>query len=493
MEEGTGGKPPDTARPGVDAVGTAPEPVLYSNEHKFNWYKVIIQVKPASLSISSDTTRKPYLRAIAVSKVLGEVTNYSKDITEVRRLTRTKFLIICSTAGCANRIVQSEKVKSLYAAFIPQVYLTRAAILRDVDVEVDGEPITDEEIFNHLDCGNFKLLKVQRLNRKVMIESKATYVPSTSVKLVFDGQDMPTHVYLWYTRLQCEPFVQNPVQCFTCFKFGHVTKYCSTKTSLCRKCYQIETEGHECDLLNLKCLNCHGPHNVNSKNCPEFERQKNIKLLMSTRNMCFPEAADLVPSSKRSFAFQTKNSFAVLDTDVSADFSDFPEIKRKTPNAQGRRDFVKYVPPPLPQTVKRKPSGFNFSAPSSGNQAPKKNKTDPPLFEKMRNMTKPQQFHSDKEISNMFYRHAMNNKTDKQVGNVVSFAGVSSQGSQSSTFRSLPGNQSVNTKNISSNVSQTSNQMEDVHMSDQPDNNVVNNTKPKLLGTYSNVLSPDLS
>ncbi|KAI5716585.1 hypothetical protein M8J76_009022 [Diaphorina citri] len=179
--------------------------------------------------------------------------------------------------------------------------------------------------------------------------------------------------------------------------------------------------------------------------------------------------------------------------DAVADFSDFPEIKRKSPNAQGRREFVKYVPPPLPQTVKRKPSGFNFSAPSSGNQAPKKNKTDPPLFEKMRNMTKPQQFHSDKEISNMFYRHAMNNKTDKQVGNVLSFAGVSSQGSQSSTFRSLPGNQSVNTKNISSNVSQFSNQMEDVHMSDQPDNNVVNNTKPKLLGTYSNVLSPDLS
>lgn len=481
-EESTGGKPPDTRSPG-DA---APEPLLYSHQHKFSWYKVIIQAKPSK---NQDTTLKPFLRALAVSKVLGDVTNYSKDITEVRRLTRTKFLVICSTAGCANKIVQSEKVQSLYAALIPQVYLTRTAILRDVDVDIDGVFISDEEIFNNLDCGNFKLLKVERLNRKVMIDSNATYVPSTSVKLMFDGQDMPTHVFLWYTRLKCEPFIQNPVQCFTCYKFGHITKYCSTKTSLCRKCFQIESKDHTCDLINLKCLNCHGAHNVNSKNCPELERQKNIKLLMSTRNMCFPEAAELVPSSKRSYAIQTKNSFSALNTDVPAGVSDFPELKRKTP--QGRREFTKYAPPSLPQTIKRKPA-FNFSAPSTLNQFIKKNRTEPALFDKMKNMTKPQQFHSDKELSQMIYKNAKNNNEEKNTFNTTP-SGELSQGSQDSQLNSIPFpfEQITIDKSIIDN-SQTSNidQMEDVNMSDSGN---TSHDNIMLLGTYSNVLSPNLS
>lgn len=491
MEGSKGGDPPD---PGAEAsTTTGPQLVLYSNEHRFSWYKVIVQAKPGSVSNSQDTTRKPFLRALAVSKVLGDVTNYSKDITEVRRLTRTKFLIICSTAGCANKIVQSEKVKSLYHAFIPQVYLTRTAIMRDVDVEVDGEMITEEEIFNNIDCGQFKLIKVQRLNRKVMNDdSKPTFVPSTSVKLVFDGQDMPSHVYLWYTRLPCEPFIQNPTQCFTCFKFGHVSKFCSTKSSLCRKCFQVEAENHVCDLVNLKCLNCHGPHNVNSKNCPEFDRQKNIKVLMSTRNMCFPEAADLVPSSKRSYAIQTKNPFDALN-DVSADFSDFPELKRKNPH--GRREFTKYIPPALPQSVKRKPTFNQSSAPISSNQAAKKNRTDTGFLDKMRNLTKPQKFYSDKEISGMFYANAKTNKIDSTSANVLP-SDVPTQGSQGITLSATPNLQTKRNEIVVNNnspvISCNNHNNDDVHMSENMTYNNSHNNQ-MLPGSYPNVNSPDLS
>lgn len=483
MAEGTGGKPPDIP-PTLASMNLSPDPnakqpVLYSSEHKFSWYKLIIQAKPYDTSTANDSSRKPYVRALAVSKILGDVTNQSKDITEVRRLNRSKFLIICTTAGCANKIVQSDKVRNLYSTFIPLNYLTRTAILRDVDVEVDGEAITNEEIFNNIDCGNYKLLKVERLNRKVVVESKPTYVPSTSVKLVFDGQDMPVHVYLWYTRLQCEPFIQNPIQCFTCYKFGHPSKYCSTKSRLCNRCFSIESDDHQCDLVNLKCLNCHGPHNVNSKSCPEYERQKTIKIMMSTRNMCFPEAADLVPSSKQLYSVQTRNSFEVLGTDGADQSADFPALRSKNPGA--RREFTKYVPPPLPtktNTFKRKPA-LSSAAPGS-NHGFKKNKFEPQLFKDMRNLTKPDQYHNDKEIASMFYNNAKNNKSD--IDSSLNL----SQGTQS--YSNSPVHQNTSFSNF------------DVTMTDPTLD--VNNTSvdinsdgckgPSLLGDIPDVRSPDL-
>ncbi|KAI5697781.1 hypothetical protein M8J75_015543 [Diaphorina citri] len=490
-------EPPDIP-PDSSPGNTAPDPIsrnilLYSSEHKFNWYKLLIQAKPSD---NVDTSRKPYVRALAVSKILGDLTNQSKDVTEIRRLNRTKFLIICSTAACANKIVLSEKVRSKFVAFIPQIYLTRTAILRDVDVDIDGEKITDDEIKNNLDTGNFKLLTVQRLNRKVVVDGKANYVPSTSVKLVFDGQDMPKYVYLWYTRLQCEPFIQNPIQCFTCYKFGHVSKYCQTKSSLCKRCFQIELDDHSCDLVNLKCLNCHGPHNVNSRSCPEYERQRNIKLLMSTRNMCFPEAADLIPSSKPSYAVQTKNSFEVLGEDISGNFSEFPKLNSK--NQKGQREFIKYVPPSLPsRTIKRKTINETIIA--------KKNRNESVFVEKMKDITKPQQFYSDKEVSTMFYKNAENikNSSDRIQSSQASQSQVQSfdfspfSGNQGKTnypnsmknFRPMLYTMQGNKKSNSNNVDKSVDNNDDIQMSESSADKI--NDLP--LGSYANVFSPDLS
>ncbi|KAI5692824.1 hypothetical protein M8J75_001810 [Diaphorina citri] len=435
-------EPPDIP-PDSSPGNTAPDPIsrnilLYSSEHKFNWYKLLIQAKPSD---NVDTSRKPYVRVLAI-------------------------------------------------------YLTRTAILRDVDVDIDGEKITDDEIKNNLDTGNFKLLTVQRLNRKVVVDGKANYVPSTSVKLVFDGQDMPKYVYLWYTRLQCEPFIQNPIQCFTCYKFGHVSKYCQTKSSLCKRCFQIELEDHSCDLVNLKCLNCHGPHNVNSRSCPEYERQRNIKLLMSTRNMCFPEAADLIPSSKPSYAVQTKNSFEVLGEDISGNFSEFPKLNSK--NQKGQREFIKYVPPSLPsRTIKRKTINETIIA--------KKNRNESVFVEKMKDITKPQQFYSDKEVSTMFYKNAENikNSSDRiqssqaSESQVQSFDFSSFSGNQGKTnysnsmknFRPMLYTMQGNKKSNSNNVDKSVDNNDDIQMSESS----ADKTNDLPLGSYANVFSPDLS
>uniref|UniRef100_A0A8D8Q7D3 Uncharacterized protein n=1 Tax=Cacopsylla melanoneura TaxID=428564 RepID=A0A8D8Q7D3_9HEMI len=258
-------------------------------------------------------------------------------------------------------------------------------------------------------------------------------------------------------------------------------KYCSTKSTLCKKCFSIELDNHVCDLVNLKCLNCHGPHNVNSKNCPEFERQKTIKIMMSTRNMCFPEAADLIPSSKQSYSVQTRNSFHVLDPDGADQGTDFPELRNKNPCP--RREFAKYVPPPLStktSTFKRK-TVLSFAAPGS-DRGSKKNKTEPQLFKDMKNLTRQEQYHKDKEIASMFYNNAKNNKLDFASTTNLSQGTQSCSGSPSVVHQTTVLNNIDNANLIDPTF--------DVLMSENTNSDGYKG--PPELGDFPNVRSPDL-
>ncbi|KAI5707695.1 hypothetical protein M8J77_007945 [Diaphorina citri] len=82
-------EPPDIP-PDSSPGNTAPDPIsrnilLYSSEHKFNWYKLLIQAKPSD---NVDTSRKPYVRVLAVSKgtfTLGQP-NLATGNSDLRRI-----------------------------------------------------------------------------------------------------------------------------------------------------------------------------------------------------------------------------------------------------------------------------------------------------------------------------------------------------------------------------------------------------------------------
>lgn len=395
----------------VSSQSPVKQTILYKSGMRCDTYKLIVQLKPNSSPTLNDGNKRPYryIRSLMLSKLIAEITNNSKDILEVRRLNRSKFLIVCATSKCANLLVESEKMKEQFMAFIPANYVSRTAIVRDVDIE-----ITEQEIRDNIDTGDFKITYMQRLNRKTYVDGQVSYVPSSTMKLVFEGQDMPSFIYLWYCKLPCEPFVQNPIQCFSCYRFGHTTKFCRN-SKLCNKCYHEEEEEHECNLVEVKCLNCGGRHNSNSKSCPEYKRQHNIKMLMSTRSLCFPEANALVPKENDTYSVQTKNSFAVLETLGNQDSSntgnynlDFPGLKCNQPT--NNRNISRYVPPPLSiaRPTKRKPEN-NFNREKLLNQ----NKKNRNMFESMTQLTKPETYYKGNEIASMMYKGCEENKREK--------------------------------------------------------------------------------
>ncbi|KAI5729908.1 hypothetical protein M8J76_007796 [Diaphorina citri] len=119
MGDATGGgdgDPPDLMSmqtqmdTGTPDTGTVLEkqraPLLYNAEMKFDWYKLIIQSKS---TVGSNASNGNYIRALHLSRVLSETTSKSGDITEIRRLNRNKFLVVCRTAKCANEIIENKK------------------------------------------------------------------------------------------------------------------------------------------------------------------------------------------------------------------------------------------------------------------------------------------------------------------------------------------------------------------------------------------------
>ncbi|KAI5698645.1 hypothetical protein M8J75_009871 [Diaphorina citri] len=440
MGDATGGgdgDPPDLMSmqtqmdTGTPDTGTVLEkqraPLLYNAEMKFDWYKLIIQSKS---TVGSNASNGNYIRALHLSRVLSETTSKSGDITEIRRLNRNKFLVVCRTAKCANEIIENKKVQEEFNAFIPSLYMQRSAIIRDVDLDID-----DKMFMENVDTGNYKILNIRRLNRRSLMDGKVSYIPSRTIKIDFSGQDLPAFIYLWYTKLKCEPYMQRPMQCFSCYKFGHITKNCRS-VKLCKSCFQPSGDEHQCDTTTIKCINCKGNHNANSKSCPEFERQKRIKELMSTRNLCFPEASQLVPPVHVTLAIRTRNAFSALENlgeemGTTYNSQDFPPLK-PSKNTTQARTIDKYVPPPLASRTTKRKTVINPGDVTNHNFNEKR-KPVPPHFNAAQAISKPESYYSDKEISKMFYKGCEANKMEKQA---FSFSNASLTPQSSSMFPS---------------------------------------------------------
>ena len=68
------------------------------------------------------------------------------------------------------------------------------------------------------------------------------------------------------------------IQCYNCFKFGHVAKLCRQVHQSCKTC----SENHhytQCKSLVEKCCNCEAPHSAADKRCPIFQNSVHIMKL----------------------------------------------------------------------------------------------------------------------------------------------------------------------------------------------------------------------
>lgn len=273
----------------------------YSSEDKGPYIVHISRIEP-------DPAAGLSLRPIKVGSVL--VHNNVGSITRdgVKSVGRNRVAVEFKTAIDANQFLTHDCLSAnKLTATVPAYNITRMGLIRGVPTEWSMSEFV-EAMELPMDCG--KVLKARRLNRKVINDGTASWVPTQSVVCNFSGQLLPKHVYVYHTSLPVETYLLPTIQCHNCCRFGHIKTQCRSKPR-CYKCSQSHS-GENCQVPveSISCLLCSGDHMATDKKCPEYSRQHTIKLLMSEHNISYFDASSQVAPVKKSYADIASAMFA---------------------------------------------------------------------------------------------------------------------------------------------------------------------------------------
>ncbi|XP_052745970.1 uncharacterized protein LOC128199646 [Bicyclus anynana] len=241
------------------------------------------------------------LRPIKIGLLLtkNNIENIVRD--GVKSVGRNRVSIEFKRGEDANTFLQHKCLNGCkLKASIPAFNVTRMGLVRGVPKEWSMVELV-ESLELPENCG--KVLKARRLNRKIINEGTPSWVPTQSVVLTFSGQVLPKHIYAYYTLMVVEKYLLPTIQCHSCCRFGHVKLQCRSKPR-CFKCGQ-EHFGESCQLTEnaLSCVLCTGKHQATYKDCPEHQRQRNIKIMMSENNISYIEAANIVPPVRKAYSY----------------------------------------------------------------------------------------------------------------------------------------------------------------------------------------------
>ena len=71
---------------------------------------------------------------------------------------------------------------------------------------------------------------------------------------------------------EARPPIQRPTQCYKCFKFNHIAKYCNSDSELCSNCGMAGHRKIDC-AGPAKCINCLQAHSSDNRECPVYVRR----------------------------------------------------------------------------------------------------------------------------------------------------------------------------------------------------------------------------
>ena len=130
---------------------------------------------------------------------------------------------------------------------------------KSFEVILKGVPFdfTDSFILNSVQSTYPSAVAVNRFTKqgKILSTVKAGFSDESDFNSCLSSGIFISDVFLQAHKLI---HVKKPLQCFKCFKFGHISKNCSD-SQICGNCGQGDHMFNECN-FSKKCSNCNGPH-----------------------------------------------------------------------------------------------------------------------------------------------------------------------------------------------------------------------------------------
>lgn len=272
----------------------------------------IVHVQRIEVSPDAGTVLHPVAFGFFLQKRQREFPNIIDG--SVKRIGRNRVSINFHSANDANSFLDSPTlIQHKYKASVPSFNVTRMGLVRGIPSEWSPEEIL-ENIQVPSNSGGARPVKARRLNyKKNNPDGTYCWLPAQTVVITFDGQVLPTRIFMCLNSLPVEQYELPTIQCFRCCRFGHTKEKCRS-TPRCFRCGNSHT-GDSCsvDTQESYCCNCPqglgSGHFANSKTCPEYNRQLSIKKTMTSENLSYVEASNHHPKViRKSYANVTASS-----------------------------------------------------------------------------------------------------------------------------------------------------------------------------------------
>lgn len=237
---------------------------------------------------------------------------------------------IQKVATCA--IGQVKSAKKLRSGSILLEVVSRAqyesamALTKWVDVDVQ---VTEHRGLNSSrgvircrefrDCSNEEILEALQSQgvtavRQINARRNGKLEPTNTFILTFNKPAPPKHITAAYMRITVDMYIPNPLRCYQCQRYGHSKASCSHPAA-CARCGKQDHTDDNCHEPE-QCVNCKGTHTAYSKQCPEWQRQRDITHLKFEKNISFAEAQRMLKpttpaAGTKSFASVVKSKQSV--------------------------------------------------------------------------------------------------------------------------------------------------------------------------------------
>lgn len=256
---------------------------------------------------SSQQTRQTYTIAYIPVAATGNLNSLNRQaltaylgrlapgqIREVRINPRRNILAVdVDTRTTLNALKAVTQLGSIpVRSFVVHGGCTIAGVISDVDTDIDDSDLST------LITSTAHITDIHRFGR------------SRCVKIVFEGNNLPSHVKVGYVRHPVRPYVPRPLQCRKCQKLGHVSAVCVNRLT-CPRCSGDHDESI-CEGSNLKCSNCDGPHESRSKECPKIKTELTVLRKMVRDHSTHREAATKVHRRQRRSRNRRRSTSAMV-------------------------------------------------------------------------------------------------------------------------------------------------------------------------------------
>ena len=145
---------------------------------------------------------------------------------------------------------------------------------------------TNEEIIAQLGHAGAKEARI--LTKKV----DGKIVKLNTAIITFRFPTPPETMKMGFERVKVQLYVPQPLRCFKCQRFGHHRENCK-RDEVCGRCGQPDHNDSSCN-KPVKCVNCSEKHTAFSKDCPVWQKEKEIQKVRTEQKISFPEARKIV-------------------------------------------------------------------------------------------------------------------------------------------------------------------------------------------------------